>query len=63
MKLLFALPLLLILGACGTLEGFGRGVRDVGVAAVSPGPAVYQPAPVIVSRPYYGGPRYRRGYW
>ena len=64
MKLLFVLPLLALLGACGTIEGFGRGVRDVGVAAVTPGPTVVAPAPVVVGRPYYGGPRYyRRGWW
>ena len=52
----------LLLGGCGTVQGFGRGVRDVGVAAVTPAP-VYV-APPVYRRPYWRGRGYyRRARW
>jgi len=60
-KGILAAVLLSSLSACAAVQGFGRGVRDVGVAAVSPGPVVvnpyYRPGPV-----YWRGGYYRGGY-
>ena len=60
-KGILAVVVISSLSACASVQGFGRGVRDVGVAAVTPAPVVVNPYPVYRPGPVYWRDRYYRG--